>query len=66
MQKTDVRWLFLVLAAVVLFSIFGLPYFTQTGHTAWAILVYAFFAVIFLYGRCNHVRKHSTRRQQLR
>jgi RsiW-degrading membrane proteinase PrsW (M82 family) len=65
-QKTDIRWLLLVLAAVVLFSIFGLPYFTQTGHTPWAIVVYAFFAVMFLYGRCNHVRKHSSRGQQLR
>ena len=66
MQKTDVRWLFLVLLAVVAFSIFGLPYFTQTGHTAWAILVYGFFFVIFLYGRCNHAPKQPTRRQQLR
>jgi hypothetical protein len=61
MQKTDIRWLLLVLAAVVLFSIFGLPYFTQTGHPLWAILVYAFFAVIFLYGRCNRLPKQSSR-----
>ena len=66
MQKTDVKWLFLVLAAVVLFSIFGLPYFTQTGHTPWAILVYGFFVVIFLYGRCNHAPKQTTRKQQVR
>ena len=66
MQKADIGWLLLVLAAVVLFSIFGLPYFTQTGHEMWAILVYAFFAVIFLYGRCNRLPKHHTRREQLR
>jgi hypothetical protein len=52
-QKCDVRWLLLVVAAAILFSIFGLPYFTQTGHEGWAIVVYAFFAVMFLYGRSN-------------
>lgn len=66
MQKRDVGWLLMVLAAVVLFSIFGLPYFTQTGHEPWAIVVYAFFVVIFLYGRCNRLPKQPTRRQQLR
>ena len=66
MQKRDLGWLLLVLAAVILFSTFGLPYFTQTGHDGWAVVVYAFFAVIFLYGRCNHVPKHSSRRQQVR
>ena len=57
MQTRDIGWLLMVLAAVVLFSIYGLPYFTQTGHTPWAILVYGFFAVLFLYGRCNRLRK---------
>ena len=66
MQKTDIRWLFLVLAAVVLFSIFGLPYFTQTGHDGWAVLIYGFFVVMFLYGRCNRAPKQSIRRQQVR
>ncbi len=56
----------MVIGAVILFSIYGLPYFTQTGHTMWALLVYAFFAVIFLYGRCNRPPKHSPRKQQLR
>ena len=66
MQKTDIRWLFFVLLAVVLFSVFGLPYFTQTGHAAWATLVYGFFAVIFLYGRCNRQPKRPTERQTVR
>jgi hypothetical protein len=66
MQKADIRWLLLIAIAVVLFSIFGLPYFTQTGHEMWAILVYAFFAVIFLYGRCNRVPKQPDRRQHVR
>lgn len=66
MQKTDVKWLLLVLAAVALFSIFGLPYFTHLGHPWWSILVYAFFVVLFLYGRCNHPPKHHSRKQQLR
>lgn len=61
MQQKDLLWLLMVLGAVILFSVFGLPYFTQTGHTPWATLVYAFFAVIFLYGRCNRLRKHPSR-----
>jgi hypothetical protein len=66
MWKTDVKWLLLVLVGVVLFTIFGLPYFTHTGHALWSILVYGFFVVLFLYGRCNRVPKHSSRKQQLR
>jgi len=65
-QKKDILWLLLVLTAVVIFSIFGLPYFTQSGHPLWAILVYAFFAVLFLYGRCNRLPKETTRRHELR
>ncbi len=42
MLKGDIRWFFLVLAAVVLFTIFGLPFFSHTGHSWWSILVYAF------------------------
>jgi len=66
MQKCDVRWLLMVLAAVILFSIFGLPYFTQSGHQMWAILVYGFFVVVFLYGRANRLHKPSSRREQVR
>jgi hypothetical protein len=66
MQKCDVRWFLLVVVAAILFSIFGLPYFTQTGHTAWAIVVYAFFAVIFLYGRSNRRASSDPRREQVR
>jgi hypothetical protein len=66
MWKTDVKWLLMVLAAVALFSIFGLPYFTRLGHPWWSILVYAFFTVIFLYGRCNRPPKHSSEDRHLR
>ena len=66
MQKCDVRWLVLVVAAVILFSVFGLPYFTQTGHESWAVMVYAFLVVIFLYGRANRLPKQSSRREQVR
>lgn len=66
MQKCDVRWFFLVLLAVILFSVFGLPYFTQTGHTMWAVVVYGFFVVIFLYGRANRLPKQPPGRQQVR
>ena len=66
MQKCDIFWLLLVVAAAILFSIFGLPYFTQTGHESWAVMVYAFFVVTFLYGRANRHPKQPARRQPLR
>ncbi len=47
----------MVLAAVLAFSIWGLPYFSQLGHPLLSIVVYAFFAVMFLYGRANHPRR---------
>lgn len=61
MQKCDARWLCGVLLAVLLFSVFGLPYFSQLGHPLWSILVYVFFAVIFLYGRSNRLPKDNKR-----
>jgi hypothetical protein len=66
MLLRDMAWLLFVVAAAVLFTIFGLPYFTQSGHGLWAIPVYVFFAVLFLYGRCNRLPKQPTRKQQLR
>jgi hypothetical protein len=50
-----------VLLATLLFSVFGLPYFSQLGHPMWSILVYLFFAVIFLYGRSNRMPRHRDR-----
>ena len=44
-----------VVAAAAALSIFGLPYFSQLGHPLWSILVYLFFAVLFLYGRNNRL-----------
>lgn len=61
MQKSDTRWLCLMVAAALLFSVFGLPYFSQLGHPLWSILVYAFLAVIFLYGRNNRLPKQPRR-----
>lgn len=61
MQKSDTGWLIGVLLAVLLFSVFGLPYFSQLGHPLWSILVYAFFFVIFLYGRANRLPKQRNR-----
>ena len=66
MQKCDIWWLLVVGAAAILFSIFGLPYFTQMGHESWAILVYAFFVVVFLYGRANRHPKQPHDRHQVR
>jgi len=62
MQKSDAKWLLFVLAGALLFSVFGLPYFSQLGHPLWSILVYAFFAIIFLYGRSNRLPKPHRRR----
>lgn len=65
MQKSDTRWLCGVLVAVLLFSIFGLPYFSQLGHPLWSILVYLFFAVIFLYGRNNRLPRNTKRQYKI-
>lgn len=60
LQRSDSLWCVGTLAALVLFSIFGLPYFSQLGHPFWSLLVYGFIAVIFLYGRNNRpTRKHK-------
>ena len=53
----------MVVAAALAFSVWGLPYFTQLGHPAWSILVYAFFVLLFIYGRANRVRTHKTRQE---
>lgn len=55
------KWLTAVLGAAILFSIFGLPYFSQFGHPGCSILVYAFLFVAFLYGRANRVSKPAGR-----
>lgn len=61
MQRRDLVWLLMVVAAAVAFSVWGLPYFTQLGHPAWSIMVYAFFVVLFLYGRANRLRSRNNR-----
>ena len=53
MQRCDFVWLLWVLAGVLAFSVWGPPYFTQLGHPLLSLLVYAFFVVLFLYGRAN-------------
>jgi hypothetical protein len=63
MQKCDIKWLVFVLAVALLFSVFGLPYFSQLGHPLFAILVYAFLAILFLYGRENRRPKVRTRQR---
>ncbi len=63
MQKSDTKWLLVVLAAAILFTIFGLPYFSRFGYGLWAILVYFFFFVAFLYGRHNRPPKHPRYRK---
>lgn len=45
----------MVVVAALAFSVWGLPYFTQLGHPGWALLVYAFFVLLFIYGRANRV-----------
>ena len=63
MQRYDVLWLLFILAMVLAFSIWGLPYFTQLGHSWWSVLVYAFFLVLFLYGRANRQPRPRGRRK---
>ena len=62
MQKSDTKWLFFIVAVALLFSVFGLPYFSQLGHPIWSVLVYAFLAVIFLYGRNNPLPRARRRK----
>ncbi len=61
MHKSDMKWLLIVLAAAILFTIFGLPYFSRYGYSLWAIPIYFFFFVAFIYGRSNRLPKHPTR-----
>jgi hypothetical protein len=61
MQRKDWIWLIVVVLSALAFSVWGLTYFTQLGHPAWSILVYAFFVLVFIYGRANRVRRRKTR-----
>ena len=63
MQRADCIWLIMVMVAALAFSVWGLPYFTQLGHPTWSVLVYAFFALLFIYGRANCVRSSKTRKK---
>lgn len=60
MQHSDTPYLIGVILAAILFSIFGMPYFSQLGHPLWSLIVYGFFVVLFLYGRNNRL-PHSRR-----
>lgn len=62
MQRSDTGWLLVIIAAVLAFSVWGLPYFSQLGHPMLSIMVYAFFVVIFLYGRSNRYRRPTVER----
>jgi len=55
MQRSDTPWLIGVIVTAIVFSIFGMPYFSQLGHPLWSLIVYAFFVVLFLYGRNNRL-----------
>jgi hypothetical protein len=50
-------------AAALAFSVWGLPYFTQLGYPKWSILVYAFFVLLFIYGRANRAHTSKTRKK---
>jgi hypothetical protein len=64
MQRSDCYWLAMVVAAALAFSIWGLPYFSQLGHPLWSVVVYAFFVVLFLYGRANHYPRSKVRQSR--
>ena len=63
MQRSDCIWLIMVVAGALAFSVWGLPYFTQLGHPAWSVLVYAFFVLLFIYERANRVRSSKSRKK---
>ncbi len=58
MQKSDTRWLLIVLAAAFLFTIIVLPYFSRFGYGLLTVPIYVFFFVAFVYGRNNRHHKH--------
>lgn len=58
MQKSDTKWLLIVLATAILFTIFVLPYFSRFGYGLWTAPIYLFFLVAFLYGRHNRHHKY--------
>jgi uncharacterized membrane protein YkvI len=64
-QKCDVWWLLVIVAAAIVFTVFGLPYFSRYGYGLLGILVYFFLFVVFLYGRSNRLPKQDSPRQQL-
>ena len=61
MQKSDMKWLLIVLAAAFLFTIIVLPYFSRFGYGPLTVPIYVFFFVAFVYGRNNRLPKHPTR-----
>jgi hypothetical protein len=63
MQRWDCIWLIVAVLSALAFSVRGLPCFTQSGHPAGSILVYAFFVVLFIYGRANRVRSRKARKK---
>lgn len=63
MQRADCTWLIMVMVAALAFSVWGLPYSIQLGHPKWSVLVYAFFVLLFIYGRANRGRSRKTRKK---
>jgi hypothetical protein len=53
MQRIDCIWLALVAIAALIFSVWGMPFFSQLGHPWLSVPVYAVLVVLFLYGRAN-------------
>jgi hypothetical protein len=49
----------MVVVAALAFSVWGLPYSIQLGHPKWPVLVYAFFVLLFIYGRANRGRSRD-------
>ena len=59
MQRADCIWSIMVVVAALAFSVWGLPYSIQLGHPKWPVLVYAFFVLLFIYGRANRGRSRD-------
>ncbi len=52
-MKGNVTFLVLVCAAAALVAIFLLPYLKDIGHPLVSIPIFAFLALLFIYGRHN-------------
>lgn len=61
--KGNVTFLVLISIAAVFVAVFVLPYLQSIGHPLVAIPIFAFLALLFIYGRHNPQPRRPPRRQ---